>query len=81
MEIIETFDYKSYHVNILAENPDNEDTGFFFTITEYDENNIPSNYPIYDSSTEYICDSQDQAENESKDWIDEYENLEFNEIN
>lgn len=77
-EKIETFDYNGYRVNIFAEDPDKEDTGFFFTITEYDENNIPTNFPIYDSSKVYICENQDQAEEDAKDWIDEFEDLDFN---
>ena len=64
------FNYNDLRVLIFAEDLDKEDTGFYFQIIEYDENNIPMDIPIYESKKDYICESLEQADLDSKEWID-----------
>jgi hypothetical protein len=69
-EQVRAFNYNDLRVLIFAEDPDKEDTGFYFQIIEYDENNIPMDIPIYESNNDYICESSEQAEDDAKEWID-----------
>ena len=59
------FNYNDLRVLIFA-----EDSGFYFQIVEYDEDNIPMDIPIYESKKDYICESLEQAEDDAKEWID-----------
>ena len=80
-EQVYNFNYNNLRVLIFAEDPDKEDTGFFFQIIEYDDNNIPNDNPIYESNKDYICESFEQAEDDAKEWIDFiYNNKEDNEF-
>lgn len=55
---------------------EDEEIGFNFEIFSYDENNIISDFPYFESYGSCIFDSSEEAEEVAKEFIDDYEKIE-----
>ena len=71
-EIIEEYNYQNYKIQIVKL-LDVDEESYGFIIYEYDENNILSDWPVFESGGSSEIESIEEAKEQAQEWIEDYE--------